>query len=209
MELEKLWTLLGGKGEIPSRAGKFAGPLLILGSGRVAVEGGYRTAWDDFATYRDSDLPKGEIMVVNDIGMHLHDRVRHWVTLHPEYMPGWRTYREKHLYGQGVPAMCHSHKAKPGIDVVWPVGNLGGTSGLFACFLGLMLGYNEIVLAGLPMTNDGHYFDPPWQRTAFQDRGVAIVWKQAQTNVFKGRVKSLSGYTKEWLGAPEYLKEAA
>jgi hypothetical protein len=148
-------------------------------------------------------------MVVNDVGMHLHDRIRHWVTLHPEYMQGWRHSREKHLYGQGVPAQCHSHKEKPGIDTVWKVGNLGGTSGLFACFIGLMLGYNEIVLAGLPMTNDGHYFDPPWQRTALQDRGVSHVWMSAKTNILAGRVTSLSGFTREWLGAPHDIKEAA
>lgn len=132
----------------------------------------------------------------------MHERIRHWVTLHPEYMPGWRVYREKHLYGQGVPAMTHSHKSREGIDVVWKVGNLGGTSGLFACFIALMLGYDEIVLAGVPMTNDGHYFDPPWQYTAFQDRGVTQVWKSANLNILKGRVKSLSGHTKEWLGSP-------
>lgn len=194
----QVWQALGGVGETPSRLGVFSGPLLVIGGGS--------TVWDDYAKVRPW---KGEIMAVNDVGMHMHDRIRHWVTLHPEYMPGWRHYREKHLYGNGVPAMCHSHKEKPGIDTAWKVSNLGGTSGLFACFVGLMLGYNEIVLAGIPMTNDGHYFDPPWQRTAFQDRGIAIVWKSSDKNILKGRVKSLSGYTREWLGAPEFLKEAA
>ena len=190
----EIWRVLGGVGETPSRLGRFSGPLLILGGGR--------TVWDDYARWKASDLPKGEIMAVNDIGAHLHERIRHWVTLHPEYLKGWREYREKHLYGQGIPAMCHSYKDKEGVDVLWKVGNLGGTSGLFACFVGLMLGYTEIVLAGVPMTNDGHYFDPPWYRTDFVDRAVSTVWKQAATNIFKGRVKSLSGYTKEWLGSP-------
>lgn len=192
----QVWTTLGGQGEAPSRLGRFSGPLLILGGGR--------TVWDDYAKVRPW---KGEIMAVNDIGAHMHDRIRHWVTLHPEYMPGWKHYREKHLYGQGISAMTHSYKEKEGIDVVWKIGNQGGTSGLFACFVGLMLGYNEIVLGGLPMTNDGHYFDPPWQYTAFQDKGVALVWASAQTNIFKGRVKALSGWTKTWLGSPLEEKE--
>ena len=147
-------------------------------------------------------------MAVNDVGCHIHDRVRHWVTLHSEYMAGWKQYREKHLYGSGNPAMTHSYKDKPGIDVLWRIGNLGGTSGLFACFVGLMLGYERIVLAGVPMTNDGHYFDPPWQRSDFEDKAVAIVWKQAALNIFKGRVTSLSGRTRDWLGEPE-MKVAA
>lgn len=159
--------------------------------------GGGRTVWDDYAKVRPW---KGEVMCVNDVGAHLHDRVRHWVTLHPEYMPGWRLFREKHLYGQGIPAMTHAQKAKPGIDTVWEVGNVGGTSGLFACFIGLMLGYDEILLAGVTMTNDGHYFDPPWYRTDFEDKAIAAVWREAKANILAGRVHSLSGRTREWLG---------
>jgi hypothetical protein len=201
VELEKLWRILGGRGEIPSRAGKYSGPLLIMGSGRVAVGPPkvYETVWDDFAKVRPW---KGEIMVVNDIGMHLHDRVRHWVTLHAEYMPGWMAYRRGHLYGSGDQPMTHSHKVKPGVDVVWPMGQLGGTSGLYACFVGLMLGYTEIVLAGVPMTGSGHYFDAPWYGSQFEDRANEIVWKWAVANAFEGKVKSLSGLTKQWCGAP-------
>jgi hypothetical protein len=195
---EQIWNVLGGVGEAPPRLGRYAGPpLLIIGGGR--------TVWEDFAKVRPWG---GEIMAVNDVGMHLHDRVRHWVTLHPEYMAGWRYYREKHLYGQGNPAMCHSYKDKEGIDCLWRVGNLGGTSGLFACFVGLMLGYTDITLAGIPMNNDGHYFDPPWQRTDFADKAVEIVWKQAALNIFAGRVKSLSGKTREWLGTSKHEKAA-
>lgn len=171
-----------------------------MGGGRVAVGGGkYETVWDDYDKVRPW---KGEIMVVNDVGMHLHDTVRHWVTLHPEYMPGWMAFRKGHLYGSGDSPMAHSHKSKPGVDVVWSMDQLGGTSGLFAVFLGLLLGYDEIVLCGIPMTGSGHYFDPPWYGSSFADRATELVWKWAQTNVFEGRVTSLSGSTREWLGAP-------
>lgn len=201
MELQKLWEVLGGVGEIPSRAGKFSGPILIMGSGRVAVGGGlYETVWDDYAKVRPW---KGEIMCVNDVGMHLHDRVRHWVTLHPEYMPGWMSFRKGHLYGSGDSPMTHSNKHKPGVDVLWQMGQLGGTSGLYACFVAMLLGYNEIVLAGVPMTGSGHYFDPPWYGSQFADKPSQMVWKWAHTNIFEGRVKSLSGWTRDLLGAPE------
>lgn len=191
MQPADIWQHLGGMGEAPSRLGAFSGPLLILGGGR--------SVWTDYEQVKPW---KGEIMAVNDIGAHFHERVRHWVTLHPEYMPGWKSYREGHLYGQGVPATTHSNKAKPGIDCTWQVQNVGGTSGLFAVFLGLMMGYNEIVLAGLTMSNDGHYFDAPWYRSDFEDGAIRQVWREARTNIFAGRVKSLSGNTREWLGAP-------
>jgi hypothetical protein len=189
-EVHALWNALGGQGEIPSRAGRFSGPLLVLGGGR--------SVWDDYAKVRPW---KGEIMAVNDIGAHLHDRIRHWVTLHPEYLPGWRTYREKHNYGDRVPPMCHSHKVREGVDVAWALSAVGGTSGLFAVKVGLLLGYDEIVLAGVPMTGDGHYFDPPWYRTEFADRANEMEWRSAIRNLFKGRVTSLSGKTAEWIGA--------
>jgi hypothetical protein len=189
-EVHKLWRILGGQGAIPSRAGCFSGPLLVLGGGR--------TVWDDYAKVRPW---KGEIMAVNDVGAHLHERIRHWVTLHPEYLPGWRTYREKHNYGDRVPPMCHSSKAREGVDVVWAMSGVGGTSGLFACKIALLLGYTEIVLAGIPMTGDGHYFDPPWQKTEFADRANEQEWRSAIRSYFDGRVTSLSGRTREWIGA--------
>lgn len=198
MKPDEIWQALGGRGDPPSCLGAFYGPLLVLGGGR--------SMWDDYAQVRPW---KGEIMCVNDSGMHLHDRVRHWVTLHPEYLPGWVAYRAGHLYGQGVPATTHSNKHKPGVDKAWPVDNVGGTSGLFACYVGLMLGYSEIVLAGVPMDNSGHYFDPPWYRSDFDDKAIRSVWKQAKTHYFAGRVRSLSGFTRELLGEPAGLKVAA
>lgn len=189
-DLPRLWAALGGRGPIPSRAGTFHGPLLILGGGR--------TVWDDYAKVRPW---KGEIMAVNDIGAILHDRIRHWVTLHPEYLPGWIEYRRRHLYGNAVPAMCHSHHPKPGVDMHWPISAVGGTSGLFGCYVGLLLGYDEIVLAGVPMTGDGHFFDPPWVPTEFADKHNENEWKSAIRNIFLGRVTSLSGKTKQWIDA--------
>jgi hypothetical protein len=165
-----------------------------MGSGRVAVGGEkvYETVWDDYAKVKPW---RGEIMCVNDVGQHLHDRVRHWVTLHAEYMPGWMQFRKGHLYGSGDSPQTHGHKSKPGVDVVWDIpAGIAGTSGLFACFVGLLLGYNEITLAGIPMSGSGHYFDPFWYE---------LVWKQARDTIFEGRVTSLSGLTREWLGAPQ------
>ena len=184
----EIFRRLGGSGDGPARLGSRHGSLLILGGGR--------TVWDDFARVRPWG---GEIMAVNDIGAHLHDRVDHWVTLHFEYLPGWRTYRRRHCYGEGFMPVCHSHRVAEGVDVAWELGNVGGTSGLFASYIGLMLGYERIVLGGMPMTNDGHYFDPPWVGTDFADRATQLCWEQARDEIFEGRVQSLSGRTRDWL----------
>jgi hypothetical protein len=53
----------------------------------------------------------------------------------------------------------------------------------------------------MPMDNTGHFFDPPWYGTDNEDRGITIEWDEAAP-IFAGRVKSLSGRTMRWLGAP-------
>lgn len=195
----EIWEALGGRGEPPSALGRSRGPLLILGGGA--------TVWEDFARVRPWP---GEIMAINDVGQFLHDPLRHWVTLHPEFMPGWRYYREKHLFGAGYDLTVHSHKLKTGVDKVWAIQNVGGSSGLLGTAIGLMLGYERVVLAGMPMDNTRHFFDPPWYRhDSLGDRANEIVWKEARERYFAGRVKSLSGRTRDWLGEPHELLKAA
>jgi hypothetical protein len=191
MTPEKIWQALGGGEKSPSALGRFKGQLLILGGGA--------NVWEDFAKVRPWG---GEIMAVNDVGQYLQEPLRHWVTLHPEFMPGWRYFREKHLYSAGYDLTCHSRKSVAGIDIAWAIQNIGGTSGLFACFVALMLGYERVVLAGIPMDNTQHFFDPPWYRHDLGDRANEIVWRENRDRIFCGRVKSLSGRTMKWLGAP-------
>jgi len=165
--------------------------LLILGGGS--------TVWEDYAKVRPWP---GEIMAINDVGQYLHDPLRHWVSFHPEYFPGWRAFRAGHLYGAGYDLTCHAQKHREGVDVVWGVQNAGGSSGLFGVLIGLMLGYERIVLAGIPMDNTRHFFDPPWYGHDLGDRANEIVWREMRDRHFDGRVKSLSGRTMKWLGAP-------
>lgn len=161
--------------------------------------GGGACVWEDFAKVRPWG---GEIMAVNDVGQYLHEPLRHWVTLHPEYMAGWRYFREKHLYSAGYDLTCHAQKVNASINTVWGIENIGGSSGLFGCFLGLMMGYEQIVLAGVPMDSTRHFFDPPWYGGELGDRANEIVWTEARDRYFDGRVKSLSGRTAKWLGKP-------
>lgn len=184
------WKLNGveGSGKTPL-ANRFSGELLIIGGGRCV--------WEDL-----EKTSIGTVMVINDIGCHFHQRVDHWVTLHPEYMPGWLHYRTGHCYGEGAVPKTHSHKNHKDISHAWEISNIGGTSGLFACQVALVMGYEKIVLAGVPCDNSGHYFDKPSVNTNLKDNAVHSVWQWAKNNVFEGRVKSLSGYTRDWLGEP-------
>lgn len=195
----EIWRVLGGAGDPPSLLGTRSGPLLVIGGGR--------TVWADLAAAAGPDLKrwKGEILAVNDVGAHYHHKIAHWATLHPGYMPGWMDYRLGHCYGNREPVVTHAQRPHPGIDCAWRLANVGGTSGLFACYVGLMLGYGEIALAGVPIDNAGHYFDPPGAATDFADRATGIAWEAARDGIFAGRVTSLSGNTRAWLGPPAWL----
>ena len=83
-----------------------------------------------------------------------------------------------------------------------------GTSPLSAVLVGLEMGYERILLAGVPLDDSGHYFDPSdihtnrfHQDYKHQERDL-MYWKSAMKE-FKGRVKSLSGNTRTLLGGPE------
>jgi hypothetical protein len=195
MSVESIAAALGIAGRLPSLAGQFGGALLVMGGAAcvrddlLSVDAGWR----------------GARMAVNDIGAHYHSTIDHWVTLHPDYMPGWHRFRMGHNYGDRGHVFTHSDRPAAAIQHAWPIANVGGSSGLFACFVGLLLGYSEIVLAGVPCDNQPHYFDPlPSYRGSLDDPATALVWQWARDSVFQGRVKSLSGRTRGWLGAPSF-----
>lgn len=191
MTPEAVYRFIGGRGNPPAVLGRKSGPLLIIGGGRCV--------WDDIASPAAKSWG-GDVMAINDIGQYYHGVVHHWVTLHPEYMAGWRFFRERHCYGEGKRAATHSNNAKPEIDHAWDCMNLGGCSGLWACHVALMLGYDRILLAGVPMDNTGHFFDAPHYQSAHVDEAQDQVWGQSINQVFAGRVSSCSGRTREWLG---------
>lgn len=186
---------LGWTGPMPALAGQSRGDLLVIG--------GARCVWDDLKALGD-DAWAGDRMVINDIGAHYHGLVQHWVSLHPDYFfPGFLKYRLGHNYANRAHVRTHSNKPHDGVEVVWPMPSAGGSSGLYGVYIGLLLGYSRIVVAGMPLDGQGHYFDPPWVNQSQFGRPDLLVWQWARDNVFQGRVTSMSGLTRELLGAPQ------
>ena len=82
-----------------------------------------------------------------------------------------------------------------------------GSSALPACYVGLALGYESILLAGVPLDDTGHFFDPPEDHHLRKDRKWSNFTNEAQEYIWRnarldGRVKSFSGRSREWLGGP-------
>lgn len=73
-----------------------------------------------------------------------------------------------------------------------------GTSGLYAVGLALFLGAERVVLAGCPMDTGTHYYDTGVLNPLDDHRNV---WRDMLPTL-RGRVTSLSGWTRELLGSP-------
>lgn len=146
-------------------------------------------------------------MVINDLGATLREPFQHWVTLHSNYAEDWRRYRARHAPHKDREGkerwherfLFHARGPAKGVDVAWTIAHTGSVTGIFAGFVALMLGYEDITLAGCPQDGSGHYFDPPWEE--HKDFSVASneqPWLKALP-ILRGKVRSLSGKTKEWL----------
>lgn len=219
-----LWESNGiyGRADIhplPKCAGNYGGTAVVMGSGRCI--------WEDCARI---DFNKVHVIAINNMIMHHKGRVHHGVSLHPEEPPLWRQLR---WTNQCEPSYVHTHshrlpenndnlppqefKTRHGLDYLWVIeGGRGGSSGLFACMVGLALGYERIIIAGIPLDGNGHFFDPPGNIPRINNEGkfidastkqftgtnIEYEWKNADQKYFKGRVKALSGKPREWLGEP-------
>lgn len=190
-----MWSHRGitGGDQAPKCLGKYSGRLIVLG--------GARCVWDDYGEAEKLGI-KADLMVVNDIGLYLQKPFQHWVSLHPDHLVLWRKLKSQH--GETVNCLSHSNKLHHEHVINWHIHNAGGYSGLFAAQVALALGYEQIILCGVPQDNSGRFFDPPWVKdlTHGSDMTSKRAFKQAiQGNPELRRcVRSMSGWTKELFG---------
>lgn len=179
---------------LPSKVvGAFSGPLLVMGAGRCL--------WDDLLAV-DHGQWRGDKMAVNLTGAFYDRAIHHWASLHSDRYASMieRYARQRGMRPEQVPPI-HDHKPGRLARYVWGIDNLGGSSGLFAATIALCMGYAPIVLAGAPMDDSGHFYDPPWAVTTFERDYVDAAWQRALP-ALRGRVFSMSGRTRDWLGEP-------
>lgn len=156
--------------------------LLVMGSGP--------TLFADLAALGPFD---GDVLAVNRAGVVAPADLAHWVSLHPDHLAVFAAERA----ARGLPAA----------GALWtpdrhPSMPRSGSSSLFAVRLALgPLGYDRVVLAGVPMETEpgrpGHFY-PEAFPAAIAYRGI---WRAAREEL-AGRVRSLSGWTRRTLGRP-------
>lgn len=163
---------------------------------RAIVLGGGGTLWDDIEQARalfEPDL----VIACNHAGRDYPGRVDHWVTMHPDLRSRWTGERIKNGF---PPAGRLWHPRHRGIQPdSTAIESWAGSSGMLCVAVAYELRCSHIVLCGVPMDKmAGHYDDPkPWTEA----RQYHAVWERLRPRI-KGRVRSMSGWTRDRLGAP-------
>jgi len=210
MALDELLTGYGGRAfPLPKIAGEYKGKHLVICGDAACV-------WEDLEAFgcRSNEgrgkVAKGDwhFLTINKLVETFPGRIHHSYSNQPHLLMAFIAARRSE-YKAEFSGPEHTHSCNEGAKWRWPWGG-HGTSGLGATLVGLGLGYEQVVLCGLPLDDGPHNGEPPWRRCAFatreaagpKDGGVNSHWKGAIALAFEGRVKSMSGRTKEWLGAP-------
>lgn len=172
----------------------------------AAVLGGASGVWSDLASLKALRSPD-IVIACNDAGAAYPGRLDGWATLHAEKLAGWMERRK----GGGYRAFSikgHWDHPSGAVEIIrerW-----AGSSGLYGAQIALeAFGASGVVLCGVPLDADkGHYFEPgkPWPEAELYRAGF-----RAALPVIRDRVRSMSGYTRELLGAPtpEWLNDWA
>ncbi len=168
-------------GNTPTIADSYSGLLLVISSGR--------SLWDDLKKFEETFKRPYDTMGVNFAGMFFPFPLTHWATLHGEYFDWWVTMRKEMYHSQEVQTHTNTlmSRRKPTMAKnVWHMPNVGGTSGMFAIKVGLALGYDKVVLCGLPADGSGHFYLQDAGNTTFGSNGQIEEWANAEEIILKG-----------------------
>lgn len=181
-------------------------PILLVGSGH--------TLWDDLELL---DGWEGDWMALNYAGclVAIERKPReqfvfgpgyekenqapltHWYSIHGDLLPHWKALR------LGNPQMATSpdlmtHSVTGPVDRIWDLPKRGRVSSAFtACEACLGLGYDQIILAGIPMDGGPHFYGRPQEVTPFKNMGEN--W-EPMLDRLQGKVYPISGNLVKILG---------
>lgn len=208
--LDEFGKLYGGfETPFPKIAGQYKGKKLI-------VCGDAQCVWDDLERFgckcaqdRGSVFKNGwQFMTINKMVEVFPGSIEHCYSNEAESLIAFVAARRRE-YRLEFSGPQHMHSCNRGVQWRWPWRG-SGTSALGACLTSICLGYEETVLAGIPLDDSPHNGEPSWRSCKFSSeaestksgRTINHHWKAARDLVFDGKITSLSGRTKEWLGEP-------
>lgn len=211
MPIDEYLSQYGGGKPFPGLAGKYEGKNLVICGDAYGV-------WHDLEAFGcRSDKGRGRVeknewqfMTVNKMVATFPGNIEHAYSneghILQKYIEARRPEYRKEFSGP-----AHAHSCNRGVKHKWPFGG-HGTSGLGACLVAIGLGYDRIVLCGIPLDNGPHNGEPHWRNCKFETAEAAspkdhpekpsMHWARAIQYAFDGKVTSMSGRTRDWLGTP-------
>lgn len=133
-----------------------------------------------------------DVMAIGLDTAEYEGRIDHVATYHPYELPDFRQRRK--VIGGNMDYITHSHESPEGqahAQRLWPYIKPSGSSAMLGIQAGMGMGYKKIVVAGCPLV------DRKYTITCDFRAG----WT-ARYDVIKDVVRSMSGWTRELLGAP-------
>lgn len=182
---------------------------------RALIFGRSRGVWEDMARAQalgDYDL----IIGVGSTGVDYPGKMDVWISFHAVFFDHWSQKRAAKGYPPCQEYWSSTHRGRP-VPSRMPAPDSkievryyyfqGGSSGLVATAIALdPLGCDRVVLAGIPMDPEAGQYDTdqPWTE-ALKHRQF---WERDKDKLL-GKVKSMSGWTREFLGEPtrEWLSD--
>ena len=177
---------------------------------RALVVGRARGVWEEVAALQEMALFDA-VLVVGKVGVIYPGEITHWVSFHAHGLPRWAAERDARGFPEAASYWTSPFKGTTVAEVsgkpVGRVGCVGGSSGLIAVTVALeKVEADRVALAGIPMDNERGHVDDDLAWNEAQHYRQA--WVDALPRL-SGRVRSMSGWTKELLGGepptPEWL----
>lgn len=186
------------------------------------VLGGADTLPADVAAYRAAGGRWDGVVACNDAIVWWPEALDAGVSLHCRYFDRardrrWRTRRLEAGYPDAPRWFGHAAAVDPpefvtltDYELPGQVPGKSGSSGLFAAKVALIdLGFDEVVFCGVPMTPTPHIPGTAQQDAAWRSaEGFRRQWFKVEP-AYLARMRSMSGWTRETLGAPDILTRAA
>lgn len=173
------------------------GPVALILGGASCLE-------DDILSARRLVDPAACVVIAaNDAGFWWPGRLDHWVTMHVEELPERERIRAERGYSGGYvrwtrpyPAgMQERHELVDQLISGW-----NGSSGLLAVGVAVAkLECSHSLLCGMPMDERAHFNRKGRWEDCHRNR---LGWRDRETDI-RGRVRSFSGWTAEFLGVPD------
>jgi hypothetical protein len=149
-----------------------------------------------------TDWP-GPVIAANDIAVHWPHQLDHLVSLHAEKIQRWRRARTKAGYPDGYLVWLTENSKLS--DRLLPFRHKG-SSGMYAPRVAKEVGATGSVLCGVPLTISQHFRESGEHKIGMRwphAEKYWEVWQACEKELRAWNVKSMSGRTRQLLGAPD------